>query len=155
MFHTTSAIPIGDSTGITVAPAPLATPASQLAVASSHSVIETSYLSAIECADTDRLAHKGAVAIQTPAHTVLLRSDTLLVDGAQQTSQQNVDIGAFKISGVGSQSGTSVARVSHDELANCYSDGQKAAPRGWFWENCTSAGWKIGTPEFELDIGVV
>ena len=97
----------------------------------------------------------SAVAIQTPAHTVLLRSDTLLVDGAQQTSQQNVDIGAFKISGVGSQSGTSVARVSHDELANCYSDGQKAAPRGWFWENCTSAGWKIGTPEFELDIGVV
>ena len=104
--------------------------------------------------DGDCLTFISAIAIESGDNLLTFRSNSLWVNGKQHNSQETFSVGAANITGAGSKFGAPVERVNHEDLAYCHKVGVEA-PEGWFWENCTSSGWTIRTPEMTLEIGAV
>merc|ERR1719217_609194 len=102
------------------------------------------------------LTYIVAIGVRTTRHKIILRDDSVLIDGAElKGSSWEGGLGdiPMRISPVGQRvRKAQVSRINHKDLRGCRPDGNT---ENWLWHNCTKVGWDIVTPELTLNIGVL
>lgn len=105
----------------------------------------------------DCLTFISAVAVRVlddnkqALHTLILRDNSLLVDGQPEHGSKNFQ--GLSVTPVGS--GAAPQRVDHKTLRGCGPDPEVAATGGWLWHECTSNGWRLESPELSITVGAV
>jgi len=113
---------------------------------------------------TDKMMKKGdcltfisAVAVRVlddnkqPKHTLIMRDNTLLVDGQPEHAPRGFP--GLSVKPV--NSGTVAKRIDHKTLRNCGADPKVAAAGDWLWHECTSNGWRLESSELAITVGAV
>ena len=105
---------------------------------------------------TEKMMAKGecltfiqAVAVKTPKHNLVFRSDSLYVDGAQHAPSR-LDAQDFTLSPVGGRKKL-YERTNHKELRGCPPDPSKE----WLWTDCTEEGWRFESTELSINLGML
>ena len=93
----------------------------------------------------------SAIAVESQNHLILLRGNSLLVDGKESKSKTELRVNSMRITAEGDKQRPE--RVDHNKLADCHTVGERDG--GFLYHNCTQVRRQIESPDLMLDIGVV